>query len=331
MRSRDAADQLNAAAGRVAAIIYPFTVIVWDDATGAVVRDFGDVGAMRLPFAFRRSDGTITTIAREEDGLAYVLDLATGGKKVVPGPGLTTTAIVGRESMLKDATFDASGTKLARLIRGVAKPELCRIEIWDIATGGPIDQLDCSNVSDIVMDPAGHRLAWIEPGEPSFVRMWDIDQRRRLWGNVLPSPRSTYVGTHLAFSGDGQRLIVGGKTRATVLLAESGALVGPGLSVSAGTIHGALDAAGGRAAVATGDRTVVVWDVASGTPLRTVPFASDTLGNGGLAFSDDGRRVIAAFGDDNVNNPRIWQWIADPDALSAVLAERLAPILAAGR
>ena len=78
-------------------------------------------------------------------------------------------------------------------------------------------------------------------------------------------------------------------------------------------------------------RAVVAADPKTGELLQLLPYDTDTFGNGGLLFSEDGKLLIAAFGDRNANNPRIWQWQADPDILSQTLSERIALLVAAGQ
>jgi hypothetical protein len=95
--------------------------------------------------------------------------------------------------------------------------------------------------------------------------------------------------------------------------------------------HVALDTLGKRVAMALDNRTVVLADVESGARVRTLPFTSDVIGDGGLAFSDDGQRLLATFGDTNVNNPRVWKWFVDPEVLAKGLSSHLAPIVAADR
>jgi WD40 repeat protein len=217
---------------------------------------------------------------------------------------------------------------MARLLRGGGAPA-CRVEAWNLMDSKQLEDFHCANAIAIALDPRGHLLALMEDGPMARVEAWDIDNTSLHWTANLVFKASLKVGTLLAFSADGSRLIVGGDKNAIVLDAASGAAVGPPLDFGAGLANVALDAAGRRAAIALDNRTVVLADAESGARLRTLPFASDSVGYGGLAFSEDGQQIVAAFGDSNVNNPRVWKWFVDPEALGKGLSFRLAPILAA--
>jgi hypothetical protein len=327
MHSRNSVDQIALDGGKLAAIVYPFGLTVWDEASGSLLRDFGDVDAMRLPVALDAKEGTVTTIPAKGQGLAYVFDIRTGAHKLVPGPGVSVSYVSASQAFLSQAAFDVAGRTMARLVKG-GDARACHIEIWNLADSKRLRDFPCEYPSAIALDPQGRQLAVIEDGEKAQLKIWDTETGGQRWTKALAFKASHKVGSLLAFSRNGNRLVAAGGKDAVVLGAVDGAPAGASFDFDTEPFNVALDTGGKRVAVALDNRTVIIADVESGARVRTLPFASDVVGGGGLVFSGDGQRILATFGDSNINNPRIWKWFADPDALAKGLSSHLAPIVA---
>jgi WD40 repeat protein len=328
MRPRYSISVLASAQGRVAGIGWPSSLHVWDYRSGGSVMHFPEADVARLPLAFPSTGDTVTAVADEDEGVALVFDIATGKRRTIEGPGLTTVAIEGRESFLGDAAFDPAGKVLARAVQGM-RNGICRIELWDLASRAVFDQADCiGKVGGIAIDAAGGQQAWLDSDDTPRVVLRDIASRTTRWAVPLGVPPSGYpVGTKIGFDRKGERLAVGGKETIMVFDTADGSIRARIEPTGADVINLGMNDAGTRVAISSPDRMVRVFDVTTGRLVQRMPYSSDTLGSGGLVFSQDGERLLAAFADDNPGNPAVWQWYVEPDVMVERLAQRLAPLM----
>ena len=126
-------------------------------------------------------------------------------------------------------------------------------------------------------------------------------------------------GTHLAVGGSRSIMIFDAATGMNVLRIED---IGSDISDLA------LNSDGTKVAISSADNVIRVFDTRTRDLLQLIPYDG---GGGGLIFSEDGKRLLAAFGGDNKNNQHISQWYVDLDTLSKKLAERLVPLVATGQ
>jgi len=128
------------------------------------------------------------------------------------------------------------------------------------------------------------------------VIVWDALSGRQL--SAIPTPQR--VSLAIAFSSDGQRLVVG-FVDGTLMVLDIGPDATQARELSAPTGHtGSIEAVtfspdGKRFATASDDNTVKMWDAATGQEILTL--LGRTGGVHGVAFSPDGTRLATAGGD----------------------------------
>jgi WD40 repeat protein len=110
-------------------------------------------------------------------------------------------------------------------------------------------------IRSLAVSPDGRWIATAAESDEP-IRIWDSETGRELW--TLPGHRDT-SSTFCAFSPDGTRLVSGGRERRT-----------PG-------------------------QEVIVWDVATGTKVLSIPNLK--AGINAVAYSPDGRRIAAGVGN----------------------------------
>jgi hypothetical protein len=236
-------------------------------------------------------------------GDVYIDDLATGGTLLLQqGPKGSTQSLA----------FSHDGRVLA--VAG------CAGRLWDVETGtelsgleGGLDRARCiafSRAGDLlaVGDSVGERRS-VE------VTVWNWEGRRRL---VTLSGHVSAIHA-LAFSPDGSRLASGdsaglvklwdvaaGKERASLRACGSGL----GLSALAISPDGVI-----LVTASALDRSVRIWDAASGAPRGELPRTS--FGVTGLAFSPDGTMLALACWD---GTAELWS-VTPPGERGAVRAQ----------
>ena len=314
--------------GRVATASFDGTARLWDATTGRALQVFA-AGPDAIVDVALAGDGTrLATVG--DDGSARIWDTATGAElRRLAGDGLP-----------RGIAFSPEGQRVAVAID-------VGVTVWDIATGTRIRDFtvtgDDTLAGDVAFSPDG-RLVAESTLTGTFV--WDAGSGRLLWrqGELLLD-----VPGQVAFSGDGtliassdghvRRVTDGSDVMAADpsfgadlspdgrLLALAGGEVAPGLfDVASGTRVTGLGAppAGqarfvdivvadptGRRLATAGDGMVAIWDVASERRERLLD-AEGTVGD--LAFSPDGRQLIAATAE---GQARIWE--ASTGKVNAVL------------
>jgi serine/threonine protein kinase/WD40 repeat protein len=234
----------------------------------------------------------------------------------------------GREA----GTFSPDGTRYAALVRADDdKPAV--VKVWDTATGKEVGSFRLAETRPVMGAPVfsrdGKRLALIATiSEDSARRLQWADYRVVVWeiatGKELFALKGDYPG--IALSPDG------GRVAATV-----GRISGPGRLESRHVVM--WDVATGKELAAWkegGDRltfspdgsrlagvqvgnTIVIWDAATGNRQLTIPPPDGYRRSGvrGLAFSPDGKRLVAGGSDmsldgaDSTGREKSSGWIFD--------------------
>jgi WD40 repeat protein len=255
-----------------------FAVTLWDAKSGQELR------------SFRGHEARVTALAFSPDGTR----LASGGfdrtvKVWDSANGQEFRTFRGHNNWVEALAFSPDGTRLAS--GGWDQT----VKVWDVAGGRELRTFRGHNnwVEALAFSPDGTRLA--SGGNDRTVKVWDVtgDQEFRTLQGKLD------VVTRFAFSPDGKTLAAGSYTSVTVWGVAGGRVVRTlpgGANCVAFSPDGTLLATGG-----SHDRTIKLWDAASGQELRTFQgpiraVRSDVQPNT-LAFSPDG--TLLASGSHN--------------------------------
>jgi WD40 repeat protein/serine/threonine protein kinase len=307
--------------GRVVTASWDRTVVLWEPAGSAEVVALGPPGADVLAVAFS-ADGQ-RVAAGLGGGNARVREADTGRELfTVPGhpdrtsgiafsPDGTRLFTVGHDPVGR--VWDAAGGRLlltldghtAPLLGVAVSPDGGRVatagedgtaRVWDAGTGRPVRVLAAGGrpVSCVAFGPDGRHLA--AGSHDGSVRVWAVGS------GELVATLPTGAADAVAFSPDGRHLAAAGFDGAGVWDLAGGrpafALRGHTRRVQA--VGYSPD--GRRVATAGLDGTLRLWDAADGRELLVL----GGVHAGGLAFSPDGRRIVAG------SNGEVRMWEAFP-------------------
>jgi WD40 repeat protein len=185
------------------------------------------------------------------------------------------------------------------------QPAEGRLSVWDVLTGRLLyDRVESGrNLLSVAFSPDGRLIATgygiYSSKEPGRLKLWDAKSGTAV--HTVEAPPGGING--VAFSPDGRRLA----------LACSGVVelwqVDPPRKVRelrghTSWVYGvAFSPDGTRLATGGWDRTIKIWDAASGTPLLTGEGPSSSVT--AVAFSPDGKRLASVSGDQT-----LWIWDA---------------------
>jgi WD40 repeat protein len=225
--------------------------------------------------------------------------------------------LAGRASTIADVAFSPDGRTLVLApndhVSGDSREDdaVFLLNYADGTQGRALIQPK-GGVMHLAYSPDGKRLA--TAGLTSLT-LWDLEK-----GGVLSELESSVSYGNLAFSPDGKLLASFNYKNLTLWDTSSGQVVRQ-LSENKETVHFVAFSPDGRLLVAVNNvrKEVVLWDVATGQPARTIPQVSGTL-----AFSPGGK-VFAA------NDPEGHVIFVDPTTGATVSRVAAAPARASAR
>ena len=276
------------------------TVRVWDLATGTPVgTPFTGHDGIVFAVAVGELDGRPVVVSGSGDRTVRVWDLATGTPVGTP--------FTGHDGIVNAvAVAELDGRPVA-----VSGGDDGTVRVWDLATGTPVGAPFTGHdetVNAVAVAELDGRPVAVSGGDDETVRVWDLATGTPVGDPVHRPRRARERG-----SGGGAGRPPGGGLRRR---RRDGAGVGPGhrrpRSATPFTGHdgivnavavGELD---GRPVVVSGgdDRTVRVWDLATGTPVGTPFTGHDETVNAVAVAELDGRPVAVSGGYDET--VRVW-------------------------
>lgn len=254
---------------------------IWDVDTGTLVHRIRlglSVGEEALSAAFSPDGHRIVT--GRSDGALQLWDADSGAQL-----GQTMT---GHTGMVQGVKFSADGRQIASI--GFDRT----MRLWSATVGQPMRGPD-EFVGQVAFSPDGHRVG--ASGDLA-VQQWDVSTGQPL-SPLMPAgagPKSFgYVDGHriVTAAWDGTTQVFSENTGQPVQPPVRLSIVGDGQFLFAYSHDGHTIVSGGVA-----NRTVQLWDVATGKQLRQPITVNSPRGSlSGLALSPDGRRLAGGYDD----------------------------------
>jgi WD40 repeat protein len=261
------------------------TVRLWDVATGRELRRFQG-HADRISSVSFSPDGNLI-LSSSLDHTARLWDV-TSGKEFRRFEGPTGAVL--------SAAFSPNGQFV------LTGGEDLTARIWEVASGYEIHRLigHTKQVQAVAFSPDGRLAA--TGGFDNVVRFWDVQSGLEIRQFVRHAGDSSYVVWSLAFSPNGQFLLIGCNDRkAIVLQVKSGDEVHSFESSADGVSSVSFSPDGTVLLTAGGDQTARLWNLKTGQAFHTFVGHSRPLDS--ASFSPDGRSILTSSSD---GTARVW-------------------------
>src|SRR5262249_27927896 len=225
------------------------TVRLWDTRSGQEARTFTCRSEPIRAMAFSPDGTRLAVAAGERDGVLQVWDLARGDELTIDSDHCWAYGAV---------AFSPDGTRLLAAHDDFGEKSV--LKSWDVKTGRELSAtvLHVGVMGARAFSADGSRLAAMTreaPDDSKWVSVWDAVTGAKL--AAFPSARPDWPVLHVAFSGDGARVVVAGDHGAEVMDSATGELV-----VATQSGSSPFDTSAGAALSPDGKRLV------TGGPLR---------------------------------------------------------------
>jgi WD40 repeat protein len=267
------------------------TVLVWEAATGRRV--------LSLPCRSAATGAKFSPDSRllaiPSDGGVIVREASTGKQILV---------IRGEdEPRVRSVAFSPDGRRL------VTVGERRKAQLWDISQGKgevTVPLLVFKAYQNVAFSPDGRLVASSSPNKP-VMNLWDVSQGQGELTRPLLT-LNTFAYSGVAFSPDGRLRASSNSPTGTVdiwdIATGRGEISAPLLSLFGHTgrvASVAFSPDGSRLASASIDRTVKVWETATGQELLSLKVTGPVEG---VSWSPDGQRLAGASADGTV---KVWE------------------------
>jgi WD40 repeat protein len=265
---------------RVLSGSWDHTMMLWDTATGALIR------------TFEGHSGGVSSVAFSPSGNRVLSGSWDGTIKLWEAPTGALIRTFKDTGAVNSVAFSPDG---ARMLSGSDDKT---IKLWDVGTGALIRTFEghSDRVRSVTFSPDADR-----------VLSGSSDKTIRLWNAATGEPMRIFKGhsgvvVAVAFSPEGGRVLSGSEDKTINLWdAASGGLIR--------TFTGHADRVwsvvflpdGGRVLSGSGDETIKLWDAATGGLIRT--FRGHVHPVTSLAFLPDGNRVLSGGYDHTI---KLW-------------------------
>ncbi len=252
---------------------------IWNVSTGQRLHTIEVFQAGGAASNISFSPGGQTFAAGCSDGTIGIWDVQTGNR---------LHTLDGYKSYVLSVAFSPDGSLLAAGSFGT-------IDLWDVKKGQRLQTIkrdDNWMITGVSFSPDGQKLASGSFG--NIISIWDVQT-----GQYLRMLQGTTSGRNIAFSPDGQTLVSSGSWNNTVGLWETAADKRRYLKGHTGQVQGISFSADGRTVTSVSkDKTIGIWDVATGRRLKKVPLQAMKGSVNSIAISPDGR-ILALTSQSN--------------------------------
>jgi WD40 repeat protein len=208
--------------------------------------------------------------------------------------GALRRTLAGASQRLHHVAFAADGKRVG------GSCDDGRAYVWEAESG----KLELTlgghgRVHAIAFSLDGKRIATASDDGSLF--LWDADGRNRT--PLTRQPRGLHT---LAFSADGATLASAGDEGVVVLWDTAAGTQKKSLKGHTTGVHNLRWSAEGTTLASGGDREVILWDLETGKPRQTLAASACGL----VAFTPDGRRLLAAHWAEERGDYRLTRWDA---------------------